>query len=354
MLFITYLLKKFTTVFVGAIIFFVIVLQLLDIFTNLWQYMAENVPITQILKVFLLYTPKAVSYSVPLSILFATSFVISDLYAKNELTAIFASGVSLFRFMLPLLILALLVSAAMFFFEDTVVVSTYKAKTELQDTLLKQQYSVNNNQIIVLADSGNIIYKADFYDDEQKRLYNVFVFFRNEAGMMDSILSAASASFRNDVWEFSGSNYYVYTAGAVQKMPVPDSLIINEPPETFQNIVVSVEEIPIAEAKQYITYLRRVGLPYAESLALYYKKFSFPLTIFIVVFLSIGLSGKTRKNVLLVSLALSVSSAVIYYITQMVTMLLAQFGYISPLVGAWFPVILFFILSIVLLVYAKT
>ena len=95
-------------------------------------------------------------------------------------------------------------------------------------------------------------------------------------------------------------------------------------------------------------------MPYQEELSEYYKKFAFPAVVFIVVFLSIGISGKSRKNVLLISLSLSVAAAVLFYVTQMVTMILAAGGYISPLMGAWFPVFLFIIISIVLLYYART
>ncbi len=76
--------------------------------------------------------------------------------------------------------------------------------------------------------------------------------------------------------------------------------------------------------------------------------------MFITVFLSIGLSGKSKKNVLLVSLALCVSAAVLYYVFQMVTMLMAKFGYLTPLAGAWLPVIVFIGISIVLLRFART
>ena len=98
----------------------------------------------------------------------------------------------------------------------------------------------------------------------------------------------------------------------------------------------------------------RVGLPYAEPLSVYYKKFAFPFIMFIVVFLSVGLSGKTRKNVMLISLASCISAAVLYYVFQMVTMLMAKFGVLSPFMGAWLPVFLFVVLSVVLLKYART
>ena len=100
--------------------------------------------------------------------------------------------------------------------------------------------------------------------------------------------------------------------------------------------------------------MRRAGLPYAEALSVYYKKFAFPFILFIVVFLSVGLSGKTRKNVMLMSLASCITGAVLFYVTQMVTMLLAKFEYIPPFMGAWFPVFLFVVISLVLLRFART
>ena len=98
----------------------------------------------------------------------------------------------------------------------------------------------------------------------------------------------------------------------------------------------------------------RTGLPFGEALSLYYKKFAFPFIVFIVVFLSIGLSGRSRKNVMLISLALSIGAAVLFYVTQMITMLLAKFGYITAFSGAWFPVILFIIVSALLLRFTRT
>ena len=130
--------------------------------------------------------------------------------------------------------------------------------------------------------------------------------------------------------------------------------MIVEPPETFQNNTMNVEEVSTEEARQYIRHLENAGLPSAEAKSQYYKKFSFPFVVFIVVFMAIGLSGKTRKNVLIVSLALSIGSAVIFYITQMITMLMAKFEVIPPVFGGWFPVMLFVFLSVVLLRFART
>ena len=356
MRFVIYLYRRFLPVFFGSIFFFALVLVLVDLLMNLWSFISQEVAPVDILRVMVLYLPKTLSFSLPLSILFAVSYTLSDLYAKNELTAIFASGVSLFHFTLPLLLLSLVLSFGLFVFEDRVVVPTYAKKNELQDSLLNKTQSLNNDRIVIITKQGQIVYKADYYNDSQQQLLGLFVIFRDENMDLQKILRCNNAVWKENYWECSNALEYVVEGDFMNSSPVSQETmyLLTEPPETFRNNTIDVETVSVAEAKSYIDRLRRAGLPVAEATSQYYKKFSFPFIVFIVVFLSIGLSGKTRKNVLLISLVLCIMAAVLFYVSQMVTMLLAQFGYISPFVGAWFPVILFIILSIVLLKFART
>jgi lipopolysaccharide export system permease protein len=243
----------------------------------------------------------------------------------------------------------------LFFFENYVVVPMYAKKVQLQQKILEKEESKNNDRIIVLGEGGKVIYKADYYDDKNERLYAIYIVYRKDDKSMDKILRADSAFFRDEEWTFVNPNVYkFFENGTMEISKDTTGFSINEPPETFRNNVVNVDTVDAKAAKQYIAHLRRTGLPYAEAMSQYYKKFSFPFVVFIVVFLSIGLSGKTRKNVLLISLVLSLCAAVLFYVTQMVTMLLAKFGYIPALMGAWFPVFLFIALSVVVMRFART
>jgi lipopolysaccharide export system permease protein len=351
-----YLYRKFIPLFIGALVFFSFVLVLVELLMNLWSFISNQVPGLTVMHLMLLYVPKTIWYSAPLAILFAVSYTLSDFYANNELIAVFASGIPLINFTLPLLVFSVILSFGMFFFEDLVVVPTYAKKTAEQQTALKLEKSANNDKIVVLGESGNIVYKADYYDDVTKRLYAVYIIFRNEDKTFNAIIRADSAFWNDEKWNLSGGIQYTYKDGTMLTGAPDTNLLkrLTEPPETFRNNTIDVETVSTKEARQYIDHLQRTGLPSAEARSLYYKKFSFPFIIFIVVFLSIGLSGKTRKNVLLTSLASCICAAVLFYVTQMVTMLLAKFGYISPFAGAWFPVFLFVILSFVLLKYART
>lgn len=353
-----YLFKRFLPFLLGAMGFFSLVLLLVDLLMNLWKYMQNEASVQDVLYVMLLYFPKTVWYAIPMGILFASAYTLSQMYASNELTAVFASGVSLFRFTLPLLIFSVLMSFGMFFFEDYVVVDCMAKKNELQAKLLNEEHSQSNDNIVVISDGGEVIYKARSYEDTQHRLYDIYLVFRNEKKEFESIIFAESG-FWNDVnssWTLFNAIEYKLNGDMLENCQPEQKYLdrLTEPYETFQNNTISVEGVNSREAKTYIDHLRRAGLPYQEELSIYYKKFSFPSIVFLVVFLSIGLSGRSRKNVLLISLGLCICAAVLFYVTQMVTMLLAKFGYISPFAGAWSPVFLFVIISVVLLRTSRT
>lgn len=351
-----YLFKKVFFLFVASLIFFAFVFVLVDLMMNLWSYISNGVDIRIVIRIMLLYIPKTLWYSTPLAILFAVSYTLSDLYANNELVAVFASGVSLTRFTFPLLVFAFVLSIAMFVFDDKVVVPTFAKKTAEQDSALKKEISLNNDKLVVLSKGGRIVYKADVYDNEAKRLNSVVIVIRNEDKTLDCVMRGDFAIWEKNHWRLIGGLRYAVSGTSMTSSVTDDEMcrVLDEPPETFQNKVVSVETVDAKTARAYITHLQKAGLPFAEQLSIYYKKFSFPFVLFIVVFLSIGLSGKTRKNVMLVSLASCISASVLFYVTQMVTMLLAKFEYISPFSGAWSPVFLFVIIAAIILRYART
>lgn len=355
---IAYLFKKIIPLFIGTMLFFALVLNLVDLFMHIANYLQNGCPAKEILRVMYFYIPKTVWYAVPIAMLFSTSYVLSDMYANNELEALFASGVSLFRFTVPVLLLSFVMSFGLFWFENKFVVSTYEKKVAMQDELLKTVKTENNNDVIVLAENGSIIYKANKYIESSKRLQNAYFVFRNEDKQLEAILYSTNAMWNMDKerWILQDPIQYKLIDGAIEMVPVESefTMRLTEPYDIFRKNIVDVQSVAASDAKVYIDHLKKAGLPYQEQLSEYYKKFSFPFIIFIVVFLSIGLTGKTKKNVLLISLASCISASVLFYVLLMVTMVLAKHGYISPFMGAWAPGIFFTIGAGILLRYSRT
>lgn len=356
-----YLFKKILPIFLGALFFFSLVLNLVDLFMNIATYLQNSAPPLQIIQVMLYYIPKTLWYAVPVAFLFSTSYVLSDMYAHNELEALFASGVSLLKFTMPVLIVSFLMSFVLFIFENAVVVQNYEKKISLQDVLLnKAAEKENNKDVIVLSENGKIIYKADRYNEENKRLENCTFVFRDENKVLDAVIISTGAFWNEEQnhWILQNAVEYSFDSEtrSLKKRGIENEklLQLTESYEIFRNSDVDIQSVNSKTARQYIKHLKKAGLPYSKELSEYYKKFAFPLIVFIVVFLSIGLTGKTKKNVLLISLASCITASVLFYVTMMVTMVFAKHGYISPFMGAWSPVILFTILSAFLLKYSRT
>ena len=350
-----YVLQLFFPVFTVALLFFILLLELADLFSNLAQYLQNGVKFIDLLRVMYFYLPKCVSFAMPLSVLFAASYTMGNMYAKNELTAIFASGFPLAALVAPLIFFVFLLSIGMFFFEDRILIHFQRKKAALTNMLLEPQKNLSSSNIVILSDSGKAVYFADFYDDDEKKMLNVLIVLRTEQGRVLAAAIAPSAQWTDGHWSLSEASVYTFTdENEVVYASSIDEQQFTEPPETFQRNISSVDEMTIAQAKVFIENLKRLGLPYHEHLSRYYRRFSFPFTIFIVLFFSVSIGGRFKKNILLMSLLFSLSIATLYYVTEMMTMLFAQWKYISPFAGASLPFFIFTVLSIAMLKIART
>ncbi|MDR2964718.1 MAG: LptF/LptG family permease [Treponema sp.] len=349
-----YLLKQFIPIFFVALFLFVFILLLIDLFANLTRYLNNEVPISTMLKVSVFYIPKCISYAMPISLLFAAAYTLGDLYAKNELTSVFSTGIPIWRFSMGLLIVGLFVSLFTFFLDDIAVIPTLKTKNDLSRRALNEFVTEQNTSITIIARGGNLIYHIDYYDIDRLVLNGITIVERTDNGDYVSRINAPSAEWSNTHWEFRNALIYEYIDGILRVNPLEDSAKYDEPPDIFRRGSVKIEELSVKDAKLLVNDLRYLGLPYFKEQASYYHRFSFSSTSFIVMMLSISMSGRFRKNILLMSLFTSLAASVVYYVTEMLCMMLAGMNYIPPIIGAWFPVFLFINLGLYLLRSAKT
>ena len=349
-----YLIKQFFPVFFVSAAMFMLLLSLIDLFAHLVRYLNNEVSARDMLRVSLYYLPKSFSYALPISILFAAAYTLGDLYAHNELTSVFAAGIPFARFSMPFLVIGLAASVFSFFFDDILVIPTLKMKNDLSRRALNQHVTESNSDIVIRAKNGRIIYAVDFFDYDRKILNGVRIVERDENGSFISQIRAPSAEWKEDYWEFRNAVIYKYEDDILRISPLGSNNEYNESPDTFRRHAVIVEELTAKDAGLLIQDLRAAGLPFSHVQANYYHRYSFAAASLIVMILSISMGGRFRKNILLMSLFTSLSVAVVYYITEMLSMTLAGLNYIHPFVGAWFPVLLFIVLGLLLLRSAKT
>jgi lipopolysaccharide export system permease protein len=333
---------------------FVFIILLIDLFTNLVRYLHNEVPISTILTITWFFIPKSISYALPISLLFAAAYTLGELYAKNELACVFSTGIPYWRFCVPLVVLGFLVSVFSFFFDDVFVIPTLRIKNDLSRRALHQHVTESDTDIVIISRYGRLIYSVDFFDDERQILNGISIVYMDDEGGFISQVRAPSAEWDETHWVFRNAVIYQYEGDNVRITPLPFTTEFREHPDIFRRRAVIVQELPVREARLLVHDLRSVGLPFYHAQANYYHRFSFATTSFIVMILSVSMGGRFRKNILLMSLFTSLAIAVVFYITEMLSMTLAGLNYIHPFVGAWFPVLLFIFIGLFLLRSAKT
>jgi lipopolysaccharide export system permease protein len=349
-----YLVRQFFPVFLAALALFAMMVVLIDLFLFLTRYLSNGAALSAILKTSLLYIPKSISYALPISLLFASAYTLGDLSAKNELLTVLGSGVPFWRFCLSLAAIGVAASFFAFFFEDRAVIPTLRQKNRLNRELLKSA-AENFSNIVIKLEEGRLVYAVDYYEPASQSLNGVTIIELNEDRRLHSITYAPRAEWSGSGWNFFDPLHYTWDQGFLRPLSTEfNSGKYQEEPETFRRSSVSAEDLNARDAAMLIKDLRRAGLPVASALTDYHHRFSFSAVSFVVIFLSLTVSGRLKKNTLLLSLLASLGTAVIYYVIEMVSMMSARSGLLHPFWGAWTPVFVCTIAGFVLLKNADT
>ncbi len=345
---------------VNSIMFFAVIVILLDLFGNINMYITNDIPLSQIGYLTLLYIPKAISYSISPALMFSITFTISSLHSRNEIVSILNSGISYFRFISSLLFLGLFLSIGGFLFQEVLVIDSFSEKEELTSTIIGYSTSYNNNNVVLISQKSNEVYYARYYNDKRSEISSLIIITRDDMGVVTRRLDAKKATYVEKEQSWMLNDVTIYTIDEMQTLMATEQDIMvlqdeNIKPDDLRDITFDIQEMKIQDAKLYIERLRYIDFKKFLSLQTdYYERFAFSLTPLIVVIISCSLGSRFKKNILLYSLLLSIIISVFYYIFEMLTILLAKQHYIPPLLGAWLPVVLFGVLSLLMLRKVRT
>src|SRR4029434_8425023 len=113
-----YLLRRFLAYFALMILAFVLLFHVFTFFELLDDIAKHGVPFLTVVRYFWYLTPYLLYQLAPLAALVAVLVTLSVMTKNNEITACKASGISLYRLALPLLLAGLTLAATMIILDD--------------------------------------------------------------------------------------------------------------------------------------------------------------------------------------------------------------------------------------------
>jgi lipopolysaccharide export system permease protein len=111
-----YVLRQFLSPLGLGLVCFLAIFIVIDLVDRLGAFIDRDVEVGLIVTYYLWYVPYVAVLILPMSLLLASLFSVGGLARRQELTAMKATGASLYRILLPVQLFALLLSIAAFFF----------------------------------------------------------------------------------------------------------------------------------------------------------------------------------------------------------------------------------------------
>jgi lipopolysaccharide export system permease protein len=339
-----YLVREIVPPFLLALVGLTFVLMMPPIMQNLAQLIAKGVPWSGILRVLITLLPQALSVTIPMALLYGILFGLGRLSADREFVALQACGVSVFRIMRPIALLAVLATGATAY--ETIVAlpdanQTFReltfgfvasgAESDIKPRVFYQNFP---NRVLYARDIERTggwrdVFLADATKPDQTTAYLA----STGRLVIDRRMKTVTLLLE------SGSAYTTYTSKPdLCDVSVFDRLVLDMDAETVfprAQIVKGDNEKTIAELRQ--TAARNVangGTNYSQLYTIQ-QKFSLPVACLVLALIGLALGASSRKDGKLASFALGTGVVFVYYVLLYSSRAAALAGRVPPMLAPW-------------------
>ncbi len=353
LLFDIYILRTFFYYFILLLGGFLVIFDAFTLFDLLGDIARNHAPIGVVVNYFRFLVPLMVYQLAPLAALVGTLVTLGMLAKNNEVTAFKASGVSLYRLCLPLVLAGMVLSAGMFVLDDTYL----PYANQRQDAL--------RNEIKGKPAQTYFHPAHEWIFGENTKVFNYAVFDADHdlfGGLSVFELDPDTFQLRRRIfasrarWEPS-LNAWVLEAGWTRdfdkgkvKSYVPFKATslpeLVEPPSYFKREVRQSYQMNWRQLSEYIRGLQQAGFDTSRLTVQWHKKFAFPVIAAIVIFLSAPFAFLVGTRGAVGGIALAVGITIVYWAIAALFEAMGAAGQLPPLLAGWSPDAIFFFLAV--------
>ena len=311
-----YLTRQFVTVLIFSLIAFISIFIIIDFVEKLDDYLNENVPKLIIFKYYIYQLPYIIVLTLPVAMLLSSLFSIGKMARQNEIVAMKAAGLSLYRLLLPIFILAFLVSCLAIFFGETVVPFASTKTTYITDEYLekkRERWRKRITNIYVRDDQGRRISMRSF--DAVKNIGTKVSVQRFEGQSLVQRLDAQRIVWEDSVWVLYNGAEHRFVGGNTDFRKFDREILRDEnlKPSDFSKVLKKTEEMSFEELKEFIAEVRRNGGSTHQWLVDLYLKIAIPFANFIIVLFGAPLSSPKRRGGAATGFGISLAICFVYF-----------------------------------------
>lgn len=347
-----YVSRQFLSTILFALLGFVALFTIVDLLENLDDFIDNTVPGSLVLEYYTVFAPEIIRLMTPVSVLFGALFTVGKMSNVNELTAIKSSGVSFYRFMLPIVLISAGISAFSVYFTGYIVPGAIKQKLFIEREYL-HKHRVNPDRDIFFQDAEyRIVHISDFIGGRNEALrVSVQKFSPKEPTRMVERVDIDRLRYDSTrtIWTAYNGTVRTFsdTAQQVSYFSTREMDSLNFQPEDLIMKQWRVEEMNLSELQRSIAEQRKAGFDPRRLEIEYHSRYAFALTSFIVVLFGMPFSANRRKSGLAVQFGINIAITFTYLGVMQIVLAFGKNGALDPVLTAWLTNVFFTIAALI-------
>lgn len=346
-----YLLRRFFFHFALLMATFVFLFETFTFFELLDDIARHRVPFLIVVSYFQYLAPYLLYQLAPLGALMAALVTLGIMSKNNEIVACRASGISLYRLALPLLLAGLALSGAM-----AVLDSLYLPYSNQRQDALRNQIKGRPPQTYArpqkwIFGEDSKIYNYDLFDSSQNLFAGLSVVELDPATFQIKrrvFASRAQWSESQKMWILESGWVRDFADGTVaryQRFSVADLPELSEPPSYFNREVLQASQLNLMELRKYIADLQRAGFDVSALRVQSHVKLAFPLIAPVSMLLAIPFAFLVGTRGAISGVSLGVAIGIVYWTAARLLEAMGGVGQLPPMLAGWSPDLIFFFLG---------
>ncbi|MFL6752609.1 MAG: LPS export ABC transporter permease LptG [Sphingomicrobium sp.] len=349
----SYMVRLFLTRSLAVLFALVLILMTLDLLgesgkilavpgngdTELWHYVALRIPLL-------------ISRFLPFSVLLGALIAFVGLNQHSEVVAMKAAGLSAHQILAPLIVASVGIAAALFAFNETVVVKSARVVTAWSDNDYRPIPPVSGILSNVWILSGEDLIKVSRVVGRGSglRAEDVTIYDRGGGTLQREIHADRAVPQPGERWRMSNVRVYDATMNVIRKAPAAWGME-GVTPEQLTLAKVDPNELDYWTLKARIAELEAAGRPVDEARAGLAHKISGPLsTLLMPLLAAVAAFGLARSGQVLMRAVLGMALGFAYFVADNFSLAMGNAGAYPPLIAAWAPFLLFLLIGETVLV----
>ena len=362
-----YVLRAYATNFILSLGAFALLFIVFTFFELIGDIVHNRIALVTVGDYLLNLIPYIVSTVTPLCSLLAVLITFGSLNRSSELTAMKATGVSLYRIVAPIVVLAAILSAALFAFNESYLPDANRRQEALRAEIKgkpAQTFLLPGRQFISgqsgPAGSPARIFYYQAFDADRDIFASLTVFeFDPQTFTLQRRIFARSVRWDPNVnqWAFNNGwqrTFASQTVASYQPFTVAGFPEIHEQPAYFIKEEKQSQEMTYGELTGYIADLSQSGFDTIRLRVQLDRKLADPAITLVMALLAVPFALFMGKRGGLVGIATAIAVAISYWIVAGIFSSLGDINTLPPLLAAWSPDLLFAIAGSYLLLRTPT